>query len=345
MNSKKLTIIHCVGINSHGGREYLKYIINDYANKNYFLFLDARIDPRTIKAKKYKRFTNNLLLRIYILSKRIIWKITNKKQIEELYINGIPPLFKINDSNKITIMFQNVFLLDPSYNKYLNLQNKIKFNLLRKFIKTFLKKSYDIQLQTNSMIKHFKKLNKKYNKVIINKRIWIDYFNNVYKNEYNLEELRENFQNFNIVENIINSGSTTYFYPASFEKHKNHYRLIKAFEKLPNKVKKNAYIFLTINKEDISKITEEPHIIAIGVLNRNFLNYLFSKSNFLIFPSLVESLGIPVLEARYSNLKIISSNIEVIAEISNPFLKFKPKSIDEISKAIINSHKTISLKQ
>ena len=35
MNSKKLTIIHCVGINSHGGREYLKYIINDYANKNY----------------------------------------------------------------------------------------------------------------------------------------------------------------------------------------------------------------------------------------------------------------------------------------------------------------------
>ena len=162
MNSKKLTIIHCVGINSHGGREYLKYIINDYANKNYCLFLDARIDPRTIKAKKYKRFKNNLLLRIYIFSKRIIWKITNKKQIEELFINGIPPLFKINDSNKITIMFQNVFLLDPSYNKYLNLQNKIKFNLLRKFIKTFLKKSYAIQLQTNSMIKHFKKLNNPY---------------------------------------------------------------------------------------------------------------------------------------------------------------------------------------
>ena len=94
---------------------------------------------------------------------------------------------------------------------------------------------------------------------------------------------------------------------------------------MPNKVKKNAYIFLTINKEDISKITEEPHIIAIGVLNRNFLNYLFSKSNFLIFPSLVESLGIPVLEARYSNLKIISSNIEVITEISNPLLNLSQK--------------------
>ena len=35
MTSKKLLIIHSVGINSYGGREYLKYILNDYANENY----------------------------------------------------------------------------------------------------------------------------------------------------------------------------------------------------------------------------------------------------------------------------------------------------------------------
>ena len=72
MTSEKLLIIHSVGINSYGGREYLKYILNDYANENYYLFLDSRLDPITIKAKKYRKFKNNLLLRIYILSRRII---------------------------------------------------------------------------------------------------------------------------------------------------------------------------------------------------------------------------------------------------------------------------------
>ena len=241
MTSEKLLIIHSVGINSNGGREYLKYILNYYANENYYLFLDSRVDPITIKAKKYRKFKNNLFLRIYIFSRRIIWKITNKKQIEELFINGIPPLFRINHSNKITIMFQNVFLLNPNFNNYLTILNKIKFKLLRKFISIFLKDSYDIQLQTNSMIKHFKKLNKKNNKVTVNKEIWNNYFKNIYKNEYNLEELRESYQNFNIIENIINSESTIYFYPASFDKHKNHYRLIKAFESLPKEVKKCLY--------------------------------------------------------------------------------------------------------
>jgi len=69
------------------------------------------------------------------------------------------------------------------------------------------------------------------------------------------------------------------------------------------------------------------------------LNYLFLNSNFLIFPSIIESLGIPLLEAKYFNLKIIASNIDVIKEICDPLFIFNPKNINDISLAIINSYK------
>ena len=95
---------------------------------------------------------------------------------------------------------------------------------------------------------------------------------------------------------------------------------------------------LTINDRDIQKLTDEKNIMNLGKINRNFVNYLLKNSNFLVFPSLIESLGIPLLEAKYSKLKIISSNIDVISEVSDPLIKFNPENIYEISSALLTSY-------
>ena len=139
----------------------MKYIINSYSNEKYILFLDSRINPNELNSKNYVQYKSNFLLRINIFFKRINWKFKNKNNIEELFLNGIPPLFRINNSNKIIIVFQNIFLLDSDFDYYLNTVRKITFILLRRFIKIFLDDTYEILLQTNSMVKHFKKLNKK----------------------------------------------------------------------------------------------------------------------------------------------------------------------------------------
>ena len=236
-------------------------------------------------------------------------------------------------------MFQNIFLLDPNFDYYLTTARKITFIFLRKFINIFLDDKYEILLQTNAMVKHFKKLKNKNNRIIVNKNIHDNYFKNLNIKNYNLEILRSKFNDFRNIENIVNSGNILYFYPASFDRHKNHIRLIKAFENLPEKIKKNIYLLLTINQRDIAEITSEKNIMTIGKINRSYLNYLFINSSFLIFPSIIESLGIPLLEAKYSNLKIIASNIDVIKEICDPLLTFNPKNINDISLAIINSYK------
>lgn len=339
MKNKKNILIYSAGNNSYGGIEYLKYIIHSYSKERFILFLDSRINANELNTKNYIQYKNNFLLRTNIFFKRINWKLRNKKNLEELFLNGIPPLFRINSSNKIIIMFQNVFLLDPSYDYYLSTVRKLTFIFLRKFINIFLDDTYEILLQTNSMVKHFKKLKNKNNKITVNKNIQNKYLQSIYLKKYNLEKLRSKFNNFRKIESIVNTGKTLYFYPASFDKHKNHKRLIKAFENLPDKIKKNIYLVLTINQRDISEITCEENILTIGKINRNYLNYLFINSNFLIFPSIIESLGIPLLEAKYSNLKIIASNIDVIKEICDPLFTFNPKNINDIALAIINSYK------
>ena len=339
MSSNGLTVIYAAGIQGGGGIQYLKYIINEYKNKNYLIFLDSRINGKEFKRKNYVQYKNNFLLRINIFFKRILWRKKYKSDLDELFLTGIPPLFKINDSVKVKIIFQNVHHISSSYNNYLKNIHKIKFFLYRKYIKIFLDVSYEIILQTNSMMNQFRKFSRKPNKLIVNKHIHNNYFKNVYSNKYDLKKLRKEITTFNEIENIINSNKILYFYPASYVKHKNHLRLIKAFEILPENVKKNIFILLTINRNEIKKLTKEKNIITLGEINRNFINYLYKNSNFLIFPSVVESLGIPILEAKYSNLKIISSNLDVISEISNPLITFNPESIDNISSAILASYK------
>ena len=51
MKNIKITVIYTPGINSNGGKEYLKYIINLYSNQKYVLFLDSRINPNELNSK------------------------------------------------------------------------------------------------------------------------------------------------------------------------------------------------------------------------------------------------------------------------------------------------------
>ena len=110
MISNKLLIIHTVGNYSGGATEYMKYVINEYKSKSYVIFLDSRLDAKEFNIRNYVQYKNNFLLRINIFIKRIKWKLTSRVGLEELFLNGIPPLFKINNSNRVIILFQNVFL-------------------------------------------------------------------------------------------------------------------------------------------------------------------------------------------------------------------------------------------
>ena len=69
-------------------------------------------------------------------------------------------------------------------------------------------------------------------------------------------------------------------------------------------------------------------------LDESGLRNLYSKSQFLIFPSVIESFGLPLIESIEFNCKILASNLPYVEEIVSPSLVFDPFSISSISDSI-----------
>ena len=72
----------------------------------------------------------------------------------------------------------------------------------------------------------------------------------------------------------------------------------------------------------------------MGNLSRDQVNLEYSKSDYLIYPSVIESFGLPLVESTYYNLKILASNSEYVNYVVKPSLSFDSNSITSIKEAI-----------
>ena len=70
----------------------------------------------------------------------------------------------------------------------------------------------------------------------------------------------------------------------------------------------------------------------------------YLNSKFLIFPSLNESFGLPLIEATNMGCYTAASSLDYVDEIISPSIKFDPFSIKDISKAILECVNNRSLK-
>ena len=123
-----------------------------------------------------------------------------------------------------------------------------------------------------------------------------------------------------------------YFYPAYCLPHKNHFKLGKAFEELDKKDEKSHKLLLTISNEDYLKLfkNKNKNIVLLNDLSYKEIFFIYRYIDYLIFPSLLESYGLPLLEAMFSNINIIASDLPYVYDICKPFLVFKPNEIEDI---------------
>ena len=130
------------------------------------------------------------------------------------------------------------------------------------------------------------------------------------------------------------------FYGA-IEPKKNVFRLIKAFKKAMTDCKlvivgkngsyhsKESELFDQLNKEKYK------NIIRIPYLDIKYLISLIKASKAVIFPSLYEGFGLPVLEAMQLGTPVITSNRGSLSEIGGEAVHFvDPYSLSDISNAI-----------
>jgi len=165
------------------------------------------------------------------------------------------------------------------------------------------------------------------------------------------EKIFVTYQTFIPPKNILNNTSILqkynlekgkyFIFYGAIEPKKNIINLIKGYLKTNNKKKllivgskgwKNKIIFDFI---DDLNLRDKKRVIIIGHTVENDLYFLLQNSNALLFPSLAEGFGLPVLEAMFLGVPCVISNIVVFKELYNEAALFvDPYSITSISNAI-----------
>lgn len=133
------------------------------------------------------------------------------------------------------------------------------------------------------------------------------------------------------------------FYPANHWHHKNHDILLQALKWL--KLEKGLSIPAIFTGYDVpnsyplnQKITEyglEDQIYSVGYITVEEMAYLYQKARMLIFPSLFEGFGIPIVEAMAAGCPVLASKKTSLPEIGGDAVEyFNPFSPKSIGKAI-----------
>lgn len=136
-------------------------------------------------------------------------------------------------------------------------------------------------------------------------------------------------------------NETYILYVGNVKPHKNLINLVKAFESLEKK--RNIKLMIVGKKEGF--ITSDDRVLKYAAKNRNiiFTGYLSSQeivsayknAEALVFPSLYEGFGYPLIEAMKYKTPVICSNIEVFKEIAaDAAIYFDPYDIVDISEKI-----------
>jgi glycosyltransferase involved in cell wall biosynthesis len=225
----------------------------------------------------------------------------------------MPPLKKMN-AVVYTYFQQKLFLEIP---KELGFYLKIKLFLKSIIIKN-LKKNTNFWIVQTNLIKT--QLSKKFN-IIENSILELPFYPSL-----------KSISNTTIIkkENI-------FLYISNATSHKNHYRLIEAFENFYEKFQFGE-LYLTVydNIELINLITKKNRsnipIFNLNKIEGAELEYIYQKSKFVIFPSLSESFGLGLVEAIEFNCIIIGANLPYTFEVCTPSLSFNPYDIESIEE-------------
>ncbi|MBM7691476.1 alpha-1,3-rhamnosyl/mannosyltransferase [Peribacillus deserti] len=136
-------------------------------------------------------------------------------------------------------------------------------------------------------------------------------------------------------------------YPASYNPHKNHLNLLKAILLLRDKYNKSIPLVLTGYTDEKNTIYQsavkflkdhslDGQVKILGYIPPEDMPSLFINSRFLIFPSLYEGFGIPLVEAMKTKTPIVCSNRGSIPEVAaDSALLFNPEDAKEIALQIL----------
>ncbi len=134
------------------------------------------------------------------------------------------------------------------------------------------------------------------------------------------------------------------FYPAHCWPHKNHQRLIEAFQMVEAELPADIQLVLTGKQFDerhearqlIEAENLRARVVHLGYRSPLEIQALYSSAHALVFPSLFEGFGMPVAEAIIADCPVACSNTTSLPEIAgDAAVYFDPQSTKGIARALL----------
>lgn len=314
-----MILIDALYINNSGGKVLLDYLVRELENSkidvNYLFDHRVKYDYALVPNSRKKYLKPNLY-------NRINYYRHNKYKYKIIFCFGnIPPFLK-TASTTYVYFHQVLYLSIPNSTP---LRKKILLNLKSIII-------YIIRRNTN---------------------YWIVQTNTVADGlqvKFNIDKCKIKVIPFypRLSPNIETTRERNhYLYVGDGNPHKNHLRLLDAFERFVKKINPSAILHLTVTDRFpllINKINElnkrGVNVFNHGLVKREKLAELYSKSWYLVYPSLRESFGLGLIEAIENGVKVIGADLPYTYSVCSPSLVFDPKSSESIYNSLIASTKS-----
>lgn len=143
---------------------------------------------------------------------------------------------------------------------------------------------------------------------------------------------------------LLNLVNPFFLVVASDFKHKNVILTLQAFAKLVAKTKSLPHKLVLVGRFGVNGATErwlndhaavKSRVLIAGVVNNETLRALYHQATALVFCSLKEGFGLPILEAYASGCPVITSNRSSMRELAgDAALLVDPTSMAAISQAM-----------
>lgn len=194
----------------------------------------------------------------------------------------------------VYLSLQNTATIGVNAPQYVFLHQPLPYQKEKKF--SFFKiKEFKMAIYQHVIGKIYSILLKKTKAIIIVQTQWMkEHISRITNNRVLKVDTKINIDE-NSINKRINENKRNmkhFFYPASNIPYKNHDYLIKSFSKCKDK---ELRLFLTLSRNEIK--VKDDRIILLGKIPREKVFDIYSKAN-LIFPSSIETLGLPLLEAQ-----------------------------------------------
>jgi len=144
------------------------------------------------------------------------------------------------------------------------------------------------------------------------------------------------------------------YYPANTWPHKNHLRLLKAYYLLKKKKGFQPKLLFTGAKNNahgkmnhfIQKSNMENDVVYLGYIEQEDMPYIYANAKILVFPSLFEGFGIPLVEAMHIGIPVVCSKSTSLPEIGeDAAYYFNGYSIKDMAEGIYTVYSDADLQR